>query len=122
MTGGRILSDEDVEAIVKELKKSILTDLHLEAGKGLFFWLRKAFWLLVIALVLYGMFGDKIASKPASAKLGLDGSKPVATQVLDRVAVAPPAPTGFTVIPPHDTPADIYAMAEEIDRLNGRAA
>jgi len=60
MSDERILSDEDVQAIVAELKKQLLADFQLEVGKGLLGWVKKIFWWLLLIAAVYGMAGGAI--------------------------------------------------------------
>lgn len=115
----RSLTDEDVKAIVSELKTQLMQDFQIEVGKGVLGWVKKAlFWLLLLAAVA-GAFGSGWF-KAAVVKLG-SNDKQMLPSVVGRAAmrIAGVVPRGFTVIPPHDTPADMLAMAREIDRLNG---
>lgn len=123
MTGGkdidRLLTDEDVKAIVSELKAQLVKDFQIEVGKGVLGWVKKALILLLILAALYGISGTAWF-KSAQPKGG--GGVPSIPAVIGKAAMRAVGvrKSGFTVLAPHDTPEDMLAMAQEIDRLNGR--
>lgn len=55
----RNLTERDVEAIVGELKRQLLADFQIEVGRGVLSWAKRAFWLLLLVLAVYGISSDK---------------------------------------------------------------
>jgi len=55
----RTLTDADARAIATELKKQLLADFHLEVGKGVVYWIKRAVVVLLLLLALYGALGDR---------------------------------------------------------------
>jgi hypothetical protein len=66
----RNLTDEDVQAIVSGLKKELLEDLYVEAGKGLIGWMKKGLFVLLLILAVYGILGDKALLRHAALAAG----------------------------------------------------
>lgn len=60
MPDNRNLTDEDVKAIVEKLKTDIARDIYAEAGRGLWAWVRKAFFTLLIVFAVYSISGGKV--------------------------------------------------------------
>lgn len=57
--GNRSLTDADAKAIATELKKQLFKDLQLEVGRGVIFWAKRVFVLILLILAIYGAFGDR---------------------------------------------------------------
>ncbi|WP_408590099.1 hypothetical protein [Novosphingobium sp.] len=55
----RLLSDSDVNAIVTQLKAQLLSDFQVNVGKGVLDWIKKAVLVLLFALALKGISGDR---------------------------------------------------------------
>lgn len=55
----RNLTDDDVDAIVGKLKSQLVSDFYGEVGKGLWGWIKKAIWMLLLLLAIQGMAGDR---------------------------------------------------------------
>ena len=55
----RHLADEDVKAIVAELKSQLLKDFQLEVGRGVWGWVKKAAVLILLLLAVQGILTDK---------------------------------------------------------------
>jgi hypothetical protein len=120
--GERTLTDADVAEIVAKFKESLLKDLQLEAGKGLLFWARKAFWGVMIALALYGVFGDRLIPKAAAQRVGL-GTKPayaveVVAHAIEKQALVKLPPQKGKIrltVPPPD--AELMNLARRLERM-----
>lgn len=69
----RTLTDADVEAIVDKLKSELVSDFYGEVGRGVWVWVRKGLWVLLLALALYGIMDDKVALKNAAVAVGGGG-------------------------------------------------
>lgn len=123
LDANRLLTDEDVSAIVTELKAQLVKDFQVEVGKGVLGWVKKALVLLLILAALYGVSGTSWFNR-AAGKIGGGGERPTIPAIVGKVAMraAGVVPKGFTVIPPHNAPSDLVAMAAELDRLNGGEA
>lgn len=119
LDANRLLTDEDVSAIVTELKTQLVKDFQIEVGKGVLGWVKRAAILLLILAAVYGF-----AKTGWLPKMTPPDQKPVLPAAVGKVAMRAVGvvPKGFTVMPPHDTPGDILAMATELDRLNGGEA
>lgn len=115
----RLLTDDDVKAIVSELKAQLVKDFQVEVGKGVLGWVKKALVLLLILAALYGVSGTGWFTRAAPKLSAAD--KPTIPAIIGKAAmrVAGVMPAGFTVIPPHDIPPDMLALAQELDRRNG---
>lgn len=55
----RLLSDADVAAIVTQLKAQLLSDFQVNVGKGVLDWIKKAVLVVMFALALKGIAGDR---------------------------------------------------------------
>ena len=55
----RNLTDDDVDAIVSELKRQLVRDFYGEVGRGVWGWVSKAFWALMLIAAVYGIASDK---------------------------------------------------------------
>lgn len=55
----RLLTDEDVTAIVEELKAQLLKDFQLEVARGVLGWVKKVVLVVLLYLALQGVLGDK---------------------------------------------------------------
>lgn len=118
----RSLTEADVKAIVSELKTQLVQDFQIEVGKGVLGWVKKALFYLLLLAAVAGAFGSGWFKAAFNRIAGND--KPVLPAIVGKAAMraAGIMPRGFTVIPPHDTPDDMLAMAAEIERLNGEKA
>lgn len=101
----RNLTEGDVDAIVAKLKSQLMSDFQMSVGKGLLGWLWTWFWRLLIIMALYGVVRGQLMPEKPAAKLG---------------AAVIPKSAPFTVVPSYNTPADMVAMAERIERMNRR--
>ena len=54
MNEERNLTDADVDAIVNALKKSVVEEFYADLGKGVWAYVKKAFFVAVIAIAAYG--------------------------------------------------------------------
>jgi hypothetical protein len=59
VSDNRNLTDEDVTEIVKGLKAELVKDFYGEVGKGVWGFIKKAFFALLILLAVYGVTQDK---------------------------------------------------------------
>lgn len=55
----RLLSDADVAAIVTKLKTELLSDFQVNVGKGVIDWIKKAVLVVLFALAIKGISGDR---------------------------------------------------------------
>ena len=55
----RNLTDGDVEAIVAELKSQLVKDFYGEVGRGVWGWVKKVVWMLLLLMAVYGMASEK---------------------------------------------------------------
>ncbi|MBU3992579.1 MAG: hypothetical protein KKA12_08570 [Alphaproteobacteria bacterium] len=55
----RNLTDDDVDAIVQQLKSELITDFYGEVGRGVWAWFRKVFWATLLIVAVYGMSNHK---------------------------------------------------------------
>lgn len=55
---GRNLTDEDVKAIVKQLKSELVTDFYGEVGRGVWAWVRKIIMWILLSLAIYGVANE----------------------------------------------------------------
>lgn len=55
----RNLTDEDVNAIVAQIKSELIDDFYGEVGRGVWGWAKRAFWSILLILAVYGMAQDK---------------------------------------------------------------
>lgn len=119
MSEERSLTDDDVKAIVAELKTQLVHDFQMEVGKGVLSWVKRAAILLLILAAIYGF--SKTGWLPKAGARGDGGKVPalIGKTVMRAVGVIP---SGFTVIPPRDRPDDLMALAEKLDKLNEREA
>jgi len=56
---GRTLSDADVTAIVDKLKEEIVKDFYGEVGRGVWMWIKKAFFAMLILIAAYAVSQNK---------------------------------------------------------------
>lgn len=56
---GRTLSDADVTAIVDKLKEEIVKDFYDEVGRGVWMWIKKAFFAMLILIAAYAVSQNK---------------------------------------------------------------
>lgn len=117
MSGGdeRTLTEDDVKAIVSELKSQLVKDFQIEVGKGVLGWVRRAAVLLLILLAVYGFSKTGWLPKASGRTTDVKVSAAIGKAAMK---VAGVVPQGFTVLPPKDAPDELIKMAEEIDRLN----
>lgn len=115
----RLLTDDDVKAIVSELKAQLVKDFQIEVGKGVLGWVKKALILLVLLAALYGIAGTSWFYRAAPAKPG-GGEKPAIPAIVGKVAMraAGIKRRGFIVLPPNHAPADLTELAQRLDELN----
>ena len=59
MRGERNLTDADVAAIIKGLKAELVTDFYGEVGRGVWSWIKKAMFGLLLLVAVYGMANHK---------------------------------------------------------------
>jgi hypothetical protein len=64
----RTLTDDDVEAIVTSLKAQLVSDFYGEVGRGVWHWVKKAFFGLVLILAVYGMAREAGIALPQQVK------------------------------------------------------
>jgi len=68
MTENRNLTDEDVKAIVAKLKTELIEDFYGEVGRGVWGWVKKVFWAMVLILAVYGMAQEKSLAEHLSMR------------------------------------------------------
>jgi hypothetical protein len=57
--GERRLSDADVAAIVRQLRKEIVQDFYSDIGRGVWAMAQRVFIMGLVALAAYGFFNKK---------------------------------------------------------------
>ncbi len=55
----RNLTDDDVAAIVAALKDELVRDFYGEVGRGVWTWVKRALFVLLLFLAVQGMAGEK---------------------------------------------------------------
>lgn len=114
----RTLSDADVKAIVTGLKAELVRDFQLEVGRGVFAWVKRMGWWLLLLAALYGVSTERGLLRGA-AKLGAregDGRPPVlvATAVIEGPARRALRDQGFAAIPSASVPAELDDLAHAL--------
>ncbi len=56
---GRTLTDADIAAIVEKLKQEIVKDFYGEVGRGVWMWVKKAFFAMLILIAAYAVSQNK---------------------------------------------------------------